>query len=225
VRDTLRVGLGLLGLVAVERKLALRAGSEVEQQVERDLRQRVLADAALVRPGPLPSCALAVRLAARADRVREAAPAYRPRHPERTALYRLFERHWDDYARAHEERFEPSDGPLRPVVEPAVHAYLDCGRLHGGFARIRCPRCKGEHLLAFSCQTRNFCPSCQGKRAALFAERFGLEIAAPKQPLARYSGAYANRVRKLYRAAEGEERGSGGTATTAGPPDLRDEDC
>jgi len=64
-------------------------------------------------------------------------------------------------------------------VELAVHAYLDCGRLHGGFARIRCPKCRGEHLLAFSCQTRNFCPSCQAKRAALFAERFVEEIAAP----------------------------------------------
>jgi len=61
--------------------------------------------------------------------VREAAPAYRPRRGERTALYRLLERHWEDYKRVHEERFEPSDGPLRPVVESAVHAYLDCGRL------------------------------------------------------------------------------------------------
>jgi len=110
--------------------------------------------------------------------VRETAPAYRPRHPERTALYRLFERHWEGYTRTHEERFAPRDGPLRPVVEPAVFAYLDCGRLHGGFARLRCPKCRGEHLLAFSCQTRNFCPSCQGKRATLFAERFVEEVAA-----------------------------------------------
>ena len=26
----------------------------------------------------------------------------RPRHPERTALYRLFERHFDDYAREYD---------------------------------------------------------------------------------------------------------------------------
>ena len=54
--------------------------------------------------------------------------------------------------------------------------------------------------------------------------RLTLQIPDAKQHLVRYSGAYANRVRKLYRAAEGEERGSGGTATTAGPPDLRDEE-
>ena len=38
--------------------------------------------------------------------VREPEAAYRPRHPERTALYRLFDRHFDEYARSHEERFE-----------------------------------------------------------------------------------------------------------------------
>jgi hypothetical protein len=33
-------------------------------------------------------------------------------------------------------------------------------------------------LLAFSCQTRNFCPSCQAKRAALLAEKLSEEILA-----------------------------------------------
>jgi ribosomal protein S27E len=107
------------------------------------------------------------------------APVYRPRHPERGAFYRLFEDHFERYVLAHEERFEPRSGPLRSVVPRTVEAFLDCGRLHGGFARIRCPQCKSEHLLAFSCQTRNFCPSCQAKRAALFAERLEEEILAP----------------------------------------------
>ena len=110
--------------------------------------------------------------------MREAAPAYRPRHPERTALYRTLERHYERYERAYEERFEARDGPWRPVVRATVEAFLDCGRLHGGFARLRCPQCRGEHLLAFSCQTRNFCPSCQAKRAALFAERLSDSILA-----------------------------------------------
>ena len=104
-------------------------------------------------------------------RVREPEAVYRPRHPERTALYRLFEGHFEEYVRRHEARFERGSGPLRAVVERTVAAYLDCGRLFGGFARLRCPACRGEHLLAFSCQTRNFCPSCQAKRAALFAEK------------------------------------------------------
>jgi len=98
------------------------------------------------------------------------APFYRPRHPERTALYRLLEDHFEDYVLVHPDRYEPRWGSLREVVRRDVHAYLACGRPMGGFARIRCPRCRAEHLLAFSCRTRNLCPSCQAKRSAVFAE-------------------------------------------------------
>jgi hypothetical protein len=103
---------------------------------------------------------------------------YRPRHPERTDLYKLFERDFDRFTSEYDERFEPGYGPLRRVVQRTVHEYLECGRPEGGFARIRCPSCRGEHLLAFSCQTRNFCPSCQAKRAALFAEKLATDILA-----------------------------------------------
>jgi hypothetical protein len=95
---------------------------------------------------------------------------YRPRHPELSVFYKLLERHFDRYVYAYEERFEPRSGPLRPAVRPAVEAFLACGRPEGGFARVRCDACHAEHLLAYSCHTRNFCPSCQAKRAALFAE-------------------------------------------------------
>jgi hypothetical protein len=111
--------------------------------------------------------------------ISEPAPQYRPRHPERTGFYQLFETHFDSYVRAYEERFESRSGPLRPVVERSVEEFLACGRLQGGFARIRCRKCHAEHLLAFSCRTRNFCSSCQAKRAALFAEKLTTEILAP----------------------------------------------
>jgi hypothetical protein len=55
-------------------------------------------------------------------------------------------------------------------VPQSVYAYLDCGRPERGFARLRCPGCGGEHLLAFSCRMRGICPSCQAKRSTLFAE-------------------------------------------------------
>jgi len=111
--------------------------------------------------------------------VGEATAVYRPRHPECQSFYRIFERRFDEYVGAYEERFEPQSGPLRAVVSRTVAAYLDCGRLFNGFARIRCASCGGEHLLAFSCQTRNSCPICQSKRAARFTERLAEEIAAP----------------------------------------------
>jgi len=92
--------------------------------------------------------------------VAEPPAVYRPRHPERSPFYRLFETHFDRYVRAYEERFEPRSGPLRPVVVRSVEDFLGCGRLEGGFAGIRCAKCGAEHLLAFSCRTRNFCCNC-----------------------------------------------------------------
>jgi hypothetical protein len=90
--------------------------------------------------------------------ISESAPEYRPRHPEHSAFYQLFENHFDSYVRCYEERFESSSGPLRPVVVRSVEEFLACGRLQGGFARIRCPKCHAEHLLAFSC--RSYYTSC-----------------------------------------------------------------
>jgi hypothetical protein len=46
----------------------------------------------------------------------------------------------------------------------AAAPVLSCDRLEGGFARLRCPECHAEHLVAFSCRTRNFSSSCQAKR-------------------------------------------------------------
>ncbi len=110
--------------------------------------------------------------------VAESPAQYKARHPERTAFYRLFETRFDNYLRSYEERFEPRAGPLRPVVARSVEQFLSCGRLQGGFARIRCPKCRAEHLLAFSCRTRNFCASCQAKRSVQFAEKLSADILA-----------------------------------------------
>ena len=87
---------------------------------------------------PSTSCGLA-------DRVAEGVAVYRPRHPERTAFYRVLEAHLDRYLGTYEDRFEPRYGPLRGVVSRTAEAFLECGRLTGGFARIRCPKCRGEH--------------------------------------------------------------------------------
>ena len=51
-----------------------------------------------------------------------------------------------------------------------MERYLDCGNPRCGFARIRCPDCRAEHLLMFSCRTRGFCPSCHAKRLEEWGE-------------------------------------------------------
>jgi hypothetical protein len=114
------------------------------------------------------------------QRVCEAAAAlYRPRRPQKTTFYTMFAEHFESYTRVHSERFEPRHGVLRRVVHRVAEAFLDCGRYESGFARLRCAVCRSEHLIAFSCQTRNFCPSCQAKRAALLGEFLTERILLP----------------------------------------------
>lgn len=43
---------------------------------------------------------------------------------------------------------------------------------------MRCPDCAKEYLVAFSCQTRTFCPSCAAKRSAVFAAYLEEEVLA-----------------------------------------------
>ena len=51
-------------------------------------------------------------------------------------------------------------------VEKDLRAYLRCGILAHGFARVRCDDCGHERLLAFSCAGRGVCPSCNTRRMA-----------------------------------------------------------
>ncbi|TLN21077.1 transposase [bacterium] len=95
---------------------------------------------------------------------------YRPRHPERTVLYRVLFHYFDRFLAEYEGRFEKESGFLRPVIKEVVERYLDCGNPRCGFARIRCPDCHAERLLMFSCRTRGFCPSCHSKRLEEWGE-------------------------------------------------------
>jgi hypothetical protein len=49
-------------------------------------------------------------------------------------------------------------------VEDDFRAYLRCGILAHGFARIRCDTCATQRLVAFSCKGRGICPSCNARR-------------------------------------------------------------
>ena len=95
---------------------------------------------------------------------------YRPRHPERTVLYRVLFHYFDRFLAEYESRFEKEYGFFRPIIKEVVERYLDCGNPRWGFARIRCPDCGEERLLMFSCRTRGFCPSCHAKRLEEWGE-------------------------------------------------------
>ena len=104
---------------------------------------------------------------------------YRPRHsttsPLRGLLERFFPQFRADYAAHYAERY----GPWRPVIDQTVHDYLACGDLQHGFSRVRCPRCRHEFFVAFSCRRRCLCPSCHQKRALLTGARLAETVCAP----------------------------------------------
>ena len=98
------------------------------------------------------------------------AGVYRPQHPERTVLYRVLFHYFDRFLTEYESRFEREYGYFRPIIKDVVERYLDCGNPRCGFARIRCPDCRQERLVMFSCRTRGFCPSCHAKRIEEWGE-------------------------------------------------------
>ncbi|HJZ12569.1 MAG TPA: transposase zinc-binding domain-containing protein [Acidobacteriota bacterium] len=95
---------------------------------------------------------------------------YRPRHPEKTPFYSVLFHYFDRFVGEYDLRFDKHYGKWRAVMAYVVAKYLDCGMLKNGFARIRCPCCREEYLLAFSCKGRGFCPSCSAKRSVLWGE-------------------------------------------------------
>jgi ribosomal protein S27E len=87
------------------------------------------------------------------------APVYERHRPERTLLYQLIQ----EYYPAH---LVAQGMALPGYVEREFEDYLKCGRLEHGFLRVRCDTCHVEHLVAFSCKRRGFCPSCGARRMA-----------------------------------------------------------
>lgn len=114
-----------------------------------------------------------------ASRGRVRGRVYRPRRPRESPLYRVVERHFEDFERVYSERYQKRYGHWRPVVADAAAKFLTCGVLRYGFARVRCGTCHHELLLAFSCRRRCLCPSCHQKRALVMAAHVAEDVCAP----------------------------------------------
>ena len=88
--------------------------------------------------------------------------AYQRHRPEQTLLYQIVERYYPAFS----DYLAEAGKQLPAHVRQAFDGYLQCGRLEHGFLRLRCDNCRTEHLLAFSCKRRGFCPSCGARRMA-----------------------------------------------------------
>ena len=81
---------------------------------------------------------------------------YRRRKPELSVLHQAVRQGWPKVAEAMR---------LPPRVHEEVRRYLACGDLRRGFSVARCDDCRESVLIAFSCKSRAWCPSCGARRA------------------------------------------------------------
>ena len=110
------------------------------------------------------------------EKIKDALQHYRRRQPEKSELYRIVNHGRDHLPLVWEERFQHRYGALRKEVLESFDAYLNCGLLCHGAARVYCDCCKHSFLVAFSCKKRGVCPSCAAKRAVKFAEHLYDEV-------------------------------------------------
>ena len=96
---------------------------------------------------------------------------YRPRDPCASPLWQCATRHGTELREAGRLR--------RAVEEQVIGRFIECGDPHHGFARIYCDACAHDYLLAYSCKTRYFCPSCHQKRVLLYGEWIEKTVLAP----------------------------------------------
>jgi hypothetical protein len=66
------------------------------------------------------------------------ARVYRPHRARESPLFRLVAQHLDELLRVYPERFAKAHGPLRPVVERVLRAFMRGGLVEHGFARLWC---------------------------------------------------------------------------------------
>ena len=104
---------------------------------------------------------------------------YRPRKPKQTPLWKILWDHFEEFEQNYDRCFVKQFGFFRAVIARVVRKYLECGDLHKGFARVRCPNCHHEYLLAFSCRGRWFCPSCHAKKVVQFGAHLQANILYP----------------------------------------------
>lgn len=106
------------------------------------------------------------------------AGSYQRHRPVQTLLYQIVEQHCPAFTAHLAERGKELPG----YVQREFEDYLKCGRLEHGFLRVRCESCHVEHLVAFSCKRRGFCPSCGARRMAESAALL-VDVVFPEQPV------------------------------------------
>jgi len=113
--------------------------------------------------------------------------------PEQTLLYQVVDEYYPAFAALMAEQGKELPG----YVQREFDDYFKCGRLEHGFLRVRCESCHAEHLVAFSCKRRGFCPSCGARRMAESAALLVDEV-LPRQPMRQWVLSFPFQLRFLF---------------------------
>jgi len=117
--------------------------------------------------------------------------AYSRHKPEETTLYKIVQNNWLTF----QEQVEHDTGyPLPDFVVKEFNEYLRCGILAHGFLRAQCASCKFEHLVAFSCKRRGFCPSCGARRMSETAAHL-VDAVLPVEPIRQWVLSFPFQIR------------------------------
>ncbi len=114
-------------------------------------------------------------------------------------LYRVVQSQWG----TSRELLATGERQVPKFCRREVDAFLRCGILAHGFARVWCEACRRDEVVAFSCKGRGFCPSC-GARRMVDTAAFLIDEVIPEEATVRQW------VLSLpYQAREGRPRSSG----------------
>ncbi len=92
---------------------------------------------------------------------------YERHNPQKNLLYQTIQCHWKDFV----AQSEAHDHRVPNFIKKEFEAFLRCGVLDYGFARVNCQECRYDRLIGFSCKKRGFFGSCLARRMSETAVR------------------------------------------------------
>ena len=117
----------------------------------------------------------------------------RRREPAGTVLYRVVQAEWATSL----ARFDAGERTVPRFCRREVEAFLRCGIVAHGFARVWCEACRRDDVVAFSCKGRGFCPSCGARRMVDTAAFLVDEVIPGETPVRQWVLSLPYRVRLL----------------------------
>ena len=115
---------------------------------------------------------------------------YRPRRPAKTVRHQVVQGRLETVLAAQDD----AGSAIPAHAERALRRYLECGTLAHGFARARCGDCGHDFLIAFSCNGRGVCPSCNTRRMAETAAHL-IDHVLPPVALRQWVLSFSKRLR------------------------------